>query len=624
MLLHARDHLASLLRTVGAPVPPCVQLNVKASGLRLEVDGVGRIRFPVPAKTARALIALAAPARFGRGAQTLTDTQVRDTWEVPRDLVHDSWTAALDAALDRVRDQFGLPATASLVADLHSLLVYEPGQFFLPHQDSEKHDSMTGTLVVTLPTRHTGGELVIYHGDQSRTHRGWASDLALVAFHADRRHEVRPVTSGYRIALTYNLLIEGETSSPEGETTADDEQLASCLRQHFTTPVVHRYRDGDGDPPRRLVYLLDHEYTERALDWSRLKGNDIARTARLRAAAAAADAECALALTEVQETWEAYEPEPVYRRRYRDEPDEEQDGDGFELQSLIDSSITLTHWVNQAGDPTSTSLTVSGDEVCASTPSEALQPFSWQYEGYMGNWGNTLDRWYRRAAVVVWPRGQGFAMRAEAAPSWALDELLRTVKSGDLAEARTMAATLEPFWDTVSLPTSQSALLVTALRAAAALEEPALGRLLVRRFRAEQLRPRQMAPLTALANQYGDAWVDDLLTTWFGRGAAWSPGTPDRTTWLTSLPALTAALLKVKRHGRTTATRLLGLAWDSLRRMLEEALATRTPSRKATALTALGEPLAALLTAGAMIEADGLRASMITFCDAHPGDLGDA
>ena len=411
-------------------------------------------------------IALAAPARFGRGARTLTDTQVRDTWDVPRDLVRDSWTAALDAALDRAREQFGLPATARLVADLHSLLVYEPGQFFLPHQDSEKHDSMTGSLVVTLPTRHTGGELVIYHGDQSRTHRGWASDLALVAFHADRRHEVRPVTSGYRIALTYNLLIEGEASGPEGETTADDEQLASCLRQHFTTRVVHRYRDGDCDPPRRLVYLLDHEYTERALDWSRLKGNDIARTARLRAAAAASDAECALALTEVQETWEAYEPEPVYRRRYRDKPDEGQDGDAFELQYLIDSSITITHWVNQAGDSTSTSLTVSGDEVC------------------------------------------------------------------------------------------------------------------VLRLIADE------------AGLHGDAWVDDLLTTWFGRGAAWSPGTPDRTTWLTSLPALTAALLKVKRHSRMTATRLLELAWDSLRRMLEEALATTTPSRKATALTALGEPLA--------------------------------
>jgi hypothetical protein len=40
-----------------------------------------------------------------------------------------------------------LPNAAELTADLHSLLVYEPSQFFLAHQDSEKDDSMIGTLV---------------------------------------------------------------------------------------------------------------------------------------------------------------------------------------------------------------------------------------------------------------------------------------------------------------------------------------------------------------------------------------------------------------------------------------------------------------------------------------------
>ena len=41
------------------------------------------------------------------------------------------------------------------------MLVYGKGQFFLPHQDSEKDDSMVGTLVVSLPSHHTGGELVV-------------------------------------------------------------------------------------------------------------------------------------------------------------------------------------------------------------------------------------------------------------------------------------------------------------------------------------------------------------------------------------------------------------------------------------------------------------------------------
>ena len=54
----------------------------------------------------------------------------------------------------------------------------------------------------------------------------------------------------------------------------------------------------------------------------------------------------------------------------------------------------------------------------------------------MGNWGNTLDRWYHRAAVVVWPRDQAFANRAETSPAWALDELAAMASAGDAPGAQ--------------------------------------------------------------------------------------------------------------------------------------------------------------------------------------------
>jgi hypothetical protein len=53
----------------------------------------------------------------------------------------------------------------------HSMLVYGKGQFFLPHQDSEKDDAMVGTLVVSLPSAHTGGELVVGHAGESKAYR---------------------------------------------------------------------------------------------------------------------------------------------------------------------------------------------------------------------------------------------------------------------------------------------------------------------------------------------------------------------------------------------------------------------------------------------------------------------
>ena len=70
------------------------------------------------------------------------------------------------------------------------MLVY--GKILLPHQDSEKDDAMVGTLVVSLPSAHTGGELVVEHGGESVTYRAPKEELSFVAFYADCRHQVRP------------------------------------------------------------------------------------------------------------------------------------------------------------------------------------------------------------------------------------------------------------------------------------------------------------------------------------------------------------------------------------------------------------------------------------------------
>src|SRR5207244_2895650 len=111
------------------------------------------------------------------------------------------------------------------------------------------------------------------------------------------------------------------------------------------------------DPPNRLVYLLDHEYTARSLSWSRLKGPDARRAAALRAAAAQAGREVVLALADVHETWSCMGPEweqPWYGRSGRgrwdwdEDPDEEDvwpgeqslaDRDEYQLEELVDWNV---------------------------------------------------------------------------------------------------------------------------------------------------------------------------------------------------------------------------------------------------------------------------------------------
>src|SRR5215467_12402620 len=130
MVMAARDRLARTLRA-DAQTAFSVELTAKREDLSLQVEGFGQVRFPVTPAKARKLVGLGQPAGFGRGEETLTDPDVRDTWEIPKRLVRAEWNgAALQDILATVKEELGLPGAAELTADLHSLLVYEPGQFF--------------------------------------------------------------------------------------------------------------------------------------------------------------------------------------------------------------------------------------------------------------------------------------------------------------------------------------------------------------------------------------------------------------------------------------------------------------------------------------------------------------
>lgn len=61
----------------------------------------------------------------------------------------------------------------------------------------------------------------------------------------------------------------------------------------------------------------------------------------------------------------------------------------------------------------------------------------------MGNYGNTVDRWYRRGAVLLWPKAKAFAVRAEAEPVWALASISTRVRAGELDAPRVICGIAE-------------------------------------------------------------------------------------------------------------------------------------------------------------------------------------
>ena len=55
---------------------------------------------------------------------------------------------------------------------------------------------MIGTLVVSLPSSHVGGELVIEHNGKTVAYQAPAAQVSVAAFYGDCRHEVKPVRAG--------------------------------------------------------------------------------------------------------------------------------------------------------------------------------------------------------------------------------------------------------------------------------------------------------------------------------------------------------------------------------------------------------------------------------------------
>src|SRR3984893_871744 len=126
------SRLAEVLGTVRRPgdFHACGAIEIPA--LRLEVDGFGVVALPLLPAPVKQLVATAERAPYGRGTDTVVDTDVRRTWQIGAERVriggkHGART--LDAILKRVSD--GLGVSAPIAAELYKLLVYDQGSFFV-------------------------------------------------------------------------------------------------------------------------------------------------------------------------------------------------------------------------------------------------------------------------------------------------------------------------------------------------------------------------------------------------------------------------------------------------------------------------------------------------------------
>ncbi|KAF2014657.1 hypothetical protein BU24DRAFT_349125 [Aaosphaeria arxii CBS 175.79] len=187
-------------------------------------SGVAKITLPVDpsnpddVSTLEKLIRDCQPASFGMNGKEVLDDTYRKATKMDRSNFSTDFCPYELGIIDTIA-QILLPGskenihTNGVKAELYKLNVYAaPSGFFKAHVDTPRSEQQFGSLVVSLPCRHEGGQLAVRHAGHSTTfdwgNASQQNDEACIqwaAFYSDCEHEVLEVTSGHRITLTYNL-----------------------------------------------------------------------------------------------------------------------------------------------------------------------------------------------------------------------------------------------------------------------------------------------------------------------------------------------------------------------------------------------------------------------------------
>jgi hypothetical protein len=238
----------------------------------LSIGTLGPVGLPLSVRDAMAIAGICKQSPFGRGDETVVDETVRKTWELDTtefSCCNPAWEVYLDTLAQQAIQNLGVQVIAT--AQPYKLLLYEEGAFFKAHRDTEKVPGMFGTLVVSLPSEHTGGQVVLKHGGKERvleTAAPSAFDLSALAWYADVEHEIKPIMSGYRLVLTFNLV--QDQMAPKQTAAALD---ANAL---YFEKLLRIWRN-EFDYCDYFIYPLAHKYTASSLSLKNMKGRDAAK-----------------------------------------------------------------------------------------------------------------------------------------------------------------------------------------------------------------------------------------------------------------------------------------------------------------------------------------------------------
>ena len=441
---HEDDVFESSLQSIGQHGDFCAHGRLSMSAPRLEIRGAGMLAFPVSEGQLQAVMKVAERATSGRGPGTVTDPSVRGRWQIGPEQVRfagDEWPKALAKILNRAANGLGLPVEL-LDARFRKLFLFAKCGSVATHLDTEKARGMIATLTISLPVAGEGGQLVVRrHGRETTADMTAESqrELAFAAFFTDCPHEIRPIVSGHRLALVYDLFPRPDArpaSRPELDSSKAIDAIAARLEA---------WRCDDGGP-EKVVWLLDHKYNSVGLSFESLKNADDARARALAEAADRAAFDLHAVIIRIEEHGTAaYRGESVHFESWKDRIPPE-------MGYMEDPWIwhRFDSWVSRDGTrPPFGEFDLIPGELSPRGALDDSAPDVLRLRRVPGKETAYLNRIWHRAALVLWPRSQALTILSrrgiDRAIAWVDARFQRSNEPSD-PEIRQQASDLVGMW----------------------------------------------------------------------------------------------------------------------------------------------------------------------------------
>jgi hypothetical protein len=147
-------------------------------------------KFPLSLQDCESIANEAEAATFGtKDGERKHDRTVRDS-------------LTIDESQFRL-ENIPLPDFPNGVLKLRRFNIYGPGGFFKRHVDSNENGA-AAILVMCLPSTFSGGELIV---DKNVFEFANSDKMHCVHFPVDAVHEARPVHDGWKLTLTYDIIL---------------------------------------------------------------------------------------------------------------------------------------------------------------------------------------------------------------------------------------------------------------------------------------------------------------------------------------------------------------------------------------------------------------------------------